>query len=76
MSASKTEVKKQAVAEKDSLSKEFLNAQEEGKIVKLYERKKIEILQDMNYLKKGQIIEPFIGKANFYIEKGLAKEVK
>lgn len=75
MSASKTE-KKQAVAEKDSLSKEFLNAQEVGKIVKLYERKKIEILKDLQYLKKGTVIEPFIGKANFYIDKGLAKEVK
>lgn len=75
MSASKTE-KKVAIATSDSLSKEFLESREEGKVVKLYERKKVEILQDLNYLKKGQVIEPFIGKADFYISKGLAKEVK
>lgn len=77
MSEGKT-TKKVATPNPDAIhwGKEFLSTREKGKSVKLGVRKKIEIIKDLNYLKKGMIIEPLAEKADFYIEKGLAKLVK
>lgn len=78
MSEGKTTEKKVAKPSPNAshLGKEFLSTRENGKSVKLGLRKKIEITEDLNYLKKGMIIEPLAEKADFYISKGIAKLVK
>jgi len=52
------------------------DAVKDKKVIKYNDRKKVEILENTRFYKKGQIIEPHSLMANQLIKDKIAKEVK
>lgn len=67
---------KEVIETKSIDGKDFLETREQGKVFSYSTRKKVTMLKGGAFMKEGQEYDLHSEKADYLIEKGLAKEVK